>query len=73
MYVEGIRTYDAPDGAALVRLQYTNSETVELSSGLAIGDSPRTFVTYYVDDPVVIRAEDECARSDTGTLDPTRG
>lgn len=70
-WIEGVRTYDAPEGAAVVRVQYTYSETVEESDGTEIiGDSPTVYASYYVDDSVVIRAVDTGLRDDERALDP---
>ncbi|MFC6731851.1 MULTISPECIES: hypothetical protein [unclassified Haladaptatus] len=75
IWIDETRTYDAPEQTALVRVQYRYSETVETEDGAVIGDSPRIFVTYYVDQSVVIRAESTGASDDSETLhpDPWRG
>jgi hypothetical protein len=57
-------TYDVPTDAAVVRLQYRYSEEVETPNGIVIGDSPSIFVSYYVDESVVVRAERRGRRED---------
>jgi hypothetical protein len=63
-------TYDGPDDAAVVRLQYRYSEEVETSDGIMVGDSATIFVSYYVDPSVVIRAERTGLRTDESELHP---
>lgn len=54
------------------RCQYTYSETVDDEDGTVIGDSPTIVVTYYVDDSMIVRAEDSgtVERRDELTPDP---
>ncbi|USZ67803.1 hypothetical protein NGM10_13840 [Halorussus salilacus] len=69
--VRDVRTDDAPEGAAVVRVRYTYSETVEQPEGTEMhGDSPTVFASYYVDESVVVRAEDTGPRDDEDALDP---
>lgn len=63
-------TYDGPDDAAVVRLQYQYSDEVETRDGVMVGDSPTIFVSYYVDASVVIRAERTGLREDESELRP---
>lgn len=70
MGIEGTKRFDSPVDAALVRIQYHYSETVEQSDGTVVGDSPTIFVTYYLDQSVVIRAESSDRPEDLDALDP---
>ncbi|QLG28046.1 hypothetical protein HUG10_10980 [Halorarum halophilum] len=64
------RVYDSPVNAALVRVQYQYGETIEQSGEVVYADSPIIFVTYYVDQSVVIRAESGRTPEDPDTLYP---
>lgn len=64
------RTYDVPVEAAVVRVQYQYSWTVEEDGRMSIADSPNIFATYYVDRSVVLRAVDSGIRDDPDALDP---
>ncbi|QLG60648.1 hypothetical protein [Halorarum salinum] len=68
--IEGTKSFSSPGNAALVRIQYHYSETVERSGGTVIGDSPTIFVTYYLDQSVLIRAESSDRPEDLAALDP---
>lgn len=68
--VERTWTHDSPDDAAVVRLRYVYYEDVEDSGGTSHGDSPTTYVSYYVDDSMVVRAETEGQLDDEGALEP---
>lgn len=70
MSVSETWTYDDPDDAAVVRLQYRYSEEVETRDGVMVGDSATIFVSYYVDASVVIRAERTGLREDESELRP---
>lgn len=50
------RIYDAPDGAAVVRLEYSFSFKARRGGATVHGDSLLNYATYYVDDEVLIRA-----------------
>lgn len=63
-------TYDGPNDAAVVRLQYRYSEEVETANGIVVGDSPTIFVSYYVDESVVVRAKRTGLREGESELDP---
>lgn len=69
--VNDVWTHDAPGGAAVVRLRYWYWAGYEQSDGSTPHyDSPTIYVSYYVDDSVVIRAVDEGYQEDDDELDP---
>ena len=69
--VEGTRTYDAPEGAAIVRVRYTFYYEVGGPTETPVhADSPTTYASYYVDESVVLRAAASGLREDESALDP---
>lgn len=64
-------THEAPEGAAVVRLEYTYWSSYEEADGSTPHyDSPTIYVSYYVDETVVIRAVDEGHQEADTDLDP---
>lgn len=63
-------TLAADDDAGVGRAQYAYSESVEQADGVVVGDSPILAVTYYVDDSVVVRAQDTGERENRDVLEP---
>lgn len=63
--------HDASAGSAVVRLRYAYFYTVGRPDETPIhADSPVTYVSYYLDEAVAIRAVDEGLREDESALDP---
>ncbi|WP_459881877.1 hypothetical protein [Halorubrum gandharaense] len=63
-------TLETTESAGVGRCQYKYSETQREHGEEIIGDSPNIVVTYYVDDSMVVRAEDTGEASNRDELQP---
>lgn len=61
---------ETTESAGVGRCQYKYSETQRENGEETIGDSPNIVVTYYVDDSMVVRAEDMGEASNRNELHP---
>lgn len=68
--IRDVRPFEAPEGAAIVRLEYLYSHRVERSRGTEYYDSPTVYVSYYVDESAVVRAAGTGNQEGEAELDP---
>lgn len=64
--IGGPEFFDSPPNSTIARVSYTYG----YQWGSAVADSPNTYVSYYVDDSVVARAEREGLLDDEDALEP---
>jgi hypothetical protein len=66
--VEDRWLHEAPEGAAVGRIEYTYSYRIDRGDYYVDQDSPTYFASYYVDDAVVLRAVESCCPEDESKL-----
>ncbi len=63
-------TYEAPNGAAIVRLKCTYGYVANRGGSRFTGDSPTIYVSYYISETVVLRAVERGYQEDESNLVP---
>ena len=69
-YWDWTESLETTENAGVGRCQYNYSETQRENGEEIIGDSPNIVVTYYVDDSMIVRAEDMGSASNRNEMYP---
>lgn len=68
--VDWVQALVVGEDAAIGRIQYRYSESIDQGGEVVIGDSPTIVASYYLDESLVVRAEDKGRREQRDELDP---